>query len=104
MAKYAVFQNGSKQYKVFEGEELLLDKLKADKDTFEFANVVLVANDGKISLGNPFVKGASVQARILREEKGEKIHVVKYKAKSRYRKTIGHRSQLTRVKVEKIIS
>ncbi|MBI2590589.1 MAG: 50S ribosomal protein L21 [Candidatus Blackburnbacteria bacterium] len=102
--KYAVFQNGSHQYKVCEGDELLLDRLSGKlSEAVEFGQVVLVSDGGKVTLGNPYVAGAKIEAQILGEEKGEKIRVAKYKAKSRYRKVSGFRAKLTRVKVEKIV-
>ncbi|OGY09664.1 MAG: 50S ribosomal protein L21 [Candidatus Blackburnbacteria bacterium RIFCSPHIGHO2_01_FULL_43_15b] len=104
MQRYAVIQAGGHQYQVNEGDELLLDKLSAGVgEAIEFDHVVLVSNDGEVSLGNPFVIGAKVKAQVLGEEKGEKIRVAKYKAKSRYRKVNGFRAQLTRVKVENIV-
>lgn len=103
MDKYAIFQKGSKQYKVTEGEELLIDKLPTE-DAIEFDQVVLVADGDKVSIGQPFVKGAKIQASFVKAERGEKIRVFKYKSKSRYRKAKGHKSQLSRVKVEKIVS
>ncbi|MBI4028924.1 MAG: 50S ribosomal protein L21 [Candidatus Blackburnbacteria bacterium] len=102
--KYAVFQKGSHQYQVSEGDELLLDKLFVEAgEAIEFDKVALVASDGKVTLGTPFVTGAKIEAQVLGGEKGEKIRVAKYKAKSRYRKVNGFRAQLTRVKVEKIV-
>ena len=102
--KYAVFSQNGKQYKVSEGEEILMDHLNQEKGkTLEFNDVLLVVNDGKSSIGTPTVKGAQVQVQVLDQVKGDKIKVVKYKAKSRYRKSIGFRSQLTRVKIEQIL-
>lgn len=104
MSKYAVFKNGSHQYKVSEGDELLLNKLSGIlSEAVEFDQVVLVSNDGKVTLGNPNINGAKIKAQVFGEEKGEKIRVAKYKAKSRYRKVSGFRAKLTRVKIEKIV-
>lgn len=101
---YAVIKSGGKQYKVEEGKELLLErKFPTETKNVHLDEVMLVANGETIAIGDPFVKGAKVQVSVVGGEKGEKIYVKKYKAKSRYRRTIGHRSQYTRVKVEKII-
>lgn len=100
--KYAIVNNGGKQYRVEEGVELLLEGTHTGK-TLELAEVMLVSEDGKVNLGSPFLKGAKVQATIVGQALGEKIDVRKYKSKSRYRKAIGHRAQLTRVKVDKIV-
>lgn len=102
--RYAVFQNGIRQYRVCEGDEILVDKLgKVDKSA-SFDQVLLVVSDGEVKVGTPLVSGAKVEAQVLGEQKGEKIEVVKYKAKSRYRRHMGHRHQYTKVKVSKISS
>ena len=100
MAKYAVIRILGRQYKVSEGQELLIDKMNDLKLTPE---VLLVADGEKVSIGKPVVKDAKVTLKILKEvEKGEKIEVYHFKAKSRYRKHTGFRPQYTRVLVEKI--
>lgn len=99
---YAIVNYKGRQYKVSEGSELLLDKVGPRDKELELADVVLVNQDGKIKVGNPFVKGAKVICEILGEEKGKKVRVLKYKAKSRYRKLRGFRPQYTRVRVQKI--
>lgn len=99
--KYAVIRLQGHQYKVAEGEEILVDKL-VDPKKIE-VEVLLVSNDGKVSVGKPVVKDAKVTLKVVKEEeKGEKIHVRKYKAKSRYRKHVGFRASLTRLLVQKI--
>lgn len=104
MIKYAVFQNGIRQYKVSEGEEILVDRLAGVDKSASFDQVLLVVDDGKIKVGNPYVSNAKIEVQILGEEKGKKIEVIKYKAKSRYRKHTGHRHQYTRIKISKITS
>lgn len=100
MAKYAVIRLQGRQYKVSEGEELLVDKMNDLKLTPE---VLLVADGEKVEVGKPVVKDAKVTLKIVKEiEKGEKIEVYHFKAKSRYRKHTGFRPQYTRVLVEKI--
>lgn len=106
--KYAVVDIAGKQYKVEEGQEFVVDKLstqgtgKSTQATFE--NVLLVVDGDKAQIGNPYVKGAKVEAEILENLKGEKIRVLKYKAKSRYRKVRGFRASQTKIKITKIIS
>lgn len=99
--KYAVIKLNNNQYKVEEGEELLVDKLGESKPEVD---VLLVVDGEKVKVGKPKVRGAKVTFKVLGEEKGEKIHVRTYKAKSRYRKHIGFRPQYTKVKVLKITS
>ena len=101
MQKYAVIRLQGHQYKVSEGEEILVDKV-LDPKKFG-AEVLLVSEDGKTKIGKPTVKGVKVTFKVIKElEKGEKIHIRKYKAKSRYRKHTGFRPQYTRLLVQKI--
>lgn len=101
--KYAVIRTGGKQYKVCEGEELLVEKIEAEKKkTVDFDEVLLLVDGKKVHLGQPLVKGVKVKAKILEQIKGEKIRVAKFRAKSRYRRVKGHRQRLTKVKIEKI--
>ena len=101
MAKYAVIKISGHQYKVSEGEELLVDKIKDPKTTPE---VLLISDGEKLSLGKPTVIGAKVTFKILGEEKGEKIEVIKYRAKSRYRKHTGFRPSYSKIQILKITS
>lgn len=98
--KYAVIRIQGHQHKVSEGEELLVDKLGGTKAEPE---VLLVVNGDDIKVGTPIVTGARVKIKVLTEiEKGKKIDVLKYKAKSRYRKHIGFRPKYSRLLIEKI--
>ncbi len=96
---YAVVRIKGHQYKVSEGQEILVDRVGDGKVN---AEVLLVVKGDKISVGKPVVKDAKVTIKILGEEKGEKIDVYKYKSKSRYRRHTGFRSQLTRLLIQKI--
>ena len=98
--KYAVIRIKGNQYKVTEGQELLVDRLK---DTKIKPEVLLLVNNGKISIGKPTVKDAKVKIKVIEEEeKGKKIHIQKFRAKSRYRRKMGFRPLHTRLLVEKI--
>ena len=98
--KYAVIRLQNRQYKVSEGEELLVDKMNDLKLTPE---VLLVSDGEKVEVGKPVLKTAKVTLKVVTEvEKGEKIEVYHFKAKSRYKKHTGFRPQYTRVLVEKI--
>jgi large subunit ribosomal protein L21 len=101
MAKYAVIKISGHQFKVIEGQELLVDKIKDPKET---AEVLLISDGDKVSLGKPLVSGAKVTFKILGEEKGEKIEVRTYKAKSRSRKHIGFRPIYSKIQILKITS
>ncbi len=98
--KYAIIRLAGKQYKVEEGSILVVDKTKDEKPQPE---VLMSAKEGKYEIGTPVVKGVKIILKKLNDEKGDKIHVKKYKAKSRYRRKIGFRPQLTRFVIEKII-
>ena len=100
--QYAVIRSGGKQYKINVGDILTLDNLNTENKKIVFDDVLLVVNDGKINLGNPNVSGARVEASLIENKKGDKIRVSKYKAKVRFRKTIGFRARLSVVKIEKI--
>lgn len=100
MPKYAVVRIKGHQYKVAEGQEILVDKLGNEKPEPE---ILLLVKDDQVIVGKPTVSEAKVKIKILApEEKGEKIHVRKYKAKSRYRRHLGFRPRFTRLLVEKI--
>lgn len=100
MDKFAVIRIGGKQYRVTEGQEILVDKLTDLKTSPE---VLLFVEGDKIEVGTPVLKKAVVKVKVLAEvEKGEKIDIFKYKAKSRERRHVGFRPQYTRLLVEKI--
>lgn len=98
--KFAVIRIQGKQYRVTEGEEILVDKMNNLKIIPE---VLLFVDGEKIEVGTPVLKKAKVTVKVLKEvEKGEKIDIFKYKAKSRERRHVGFRAQYTRLLVEKI--
>ena len=96
---YAVVRIKGHQYKVSEGQEVLVDRIQDGKVE---ADVLLVSKEGKVKVGKPVVKDAKVTIKVVGDEKGEKIDVYKYKSKSRYRRHTGFRAQLTRLLVQKI--
>ncbi len=101
--KYAVIKVGGQQFKVSEGEELSVNKLPGKaKDKLSFDEVLLAVDGDKVKLGTPTIKGAKVSAAIVDQFKDKKVRILKFKAKSRYRRRQGHRQQLTRIKIVKI--
>jgi len=96
--KYAVVRIKGKQFKVFEGDNFLIDKVEGKLEP----EVLLYVDGDKIQIGDPLVKGVKVDIKVDGNEKGEKIDVLKYKAKSRYRKHIGFRPNYSRIKIQKI--
>ena len=100
MAKYAVIRIKGNQYKVTQGEEILVDKLMEAKLDPE---VLLVVVNGKVTVGKPKVKRVKVKVKVVNAQvKGKKLYVQKFKAKSRYRRKYGFRPVYTRLLVEKI--
>jgi large subunit ribosomal protein L21 len=96
----AVIRTGGKQYIVEPKTKLKIEKLeKAEGETIVFSDVLLIENDGKLEIGNPVVKGAEVEAKVLRQDKAEKIIVFKYKPKKRYKRKIGHRQPFTEIEI-----
>lgn len=99
MNKYAVIDLNGRQYKVSEGQELLVDKLGDEKPDIR---VLLFVSEKSVKIGTPDVSGAKVSYKVLGDERGKKVSVVKFKSKSRYRKKRGFRPDYTRLLVEKI--
>jgi len=100
---YAIIKTGGKQYKVAEGDVIMVEKLEANEgDEVVFDQVLTVVNDGDVKVGKPVVEGAKVTAKVTAQGKDKKILVFKYKAKSNYRKRQGHRQPFTKVAIEKI--
>jgi large subunit ribosomal protein L21 len=100
---YAVLETGSKQYRVSAGDELEVERLAVEAgQPVTFDRVLLVNNEGAISVGYPTVANASVVADVLKHIRGEKKVTFKMKRRKGYHKTIGHRQELTVVKVKEI--
>lgn len=100
---YAIIATGGKQYKVEEGSVLFIEKLEAEVDaTVIFDKVLAVSADDAMTFGAPYVEGATVTAKVVKHGKGEKIRIIKHKAKKGYRKRQGHRQPFTQVSIEKI--
>ena len=101
---YAVIEDGSHQYKVEEGDtfEVQRHDLADDQATIEFDRVVMIGDGADSTIGRPYVEGAKVVAKVVREVKGDKIDVIKFRRRKTYRRKTGHRQKYLQVKVEKI--
>lgn len=100
---YAIIQLQGKQYMVRKGDTITVDRLEEEAGkTIKVSDVLMVGDDKKSTVGAPTVKGATVTLKVEDHGKGEKIRVFKYKSKSRYRKTQGHRQLQTTLTVDSI--
>ncbi len=96
----AIIKTGGKQYIVSEGQKLKIEKLdRSEGDEFEFEQVLLFANGKEIKIGRPFVEDTKVSAKVLKQGRGEKKIVFRYKNKTRYKKKKGHRQPFTEVEI-----
>ena len=98
MSSYAIISLGGKQYRVREGERLLVDRLRADEGATVEPRVLLVGGNGTPDLA----PAATVTARVVGHELGEKIRIGKYRRRTGYKKHTGYRSRLTRIEIESI--
>lgn len=101
--KYAVVKIGGLQYKVFEGGQIEVNKLPLSAgEGLNVSDVLLAADEGKVKIGNPLLKGVTVKAKVEKQFFGEKLDIFKFKAKTGYRRKMGFRPQRTLLKIEKI--
>ena len=99
----AVIVTGGKQYTVSEGDVLYIEKLNAEEETtVKFDEVLAVLNGAETKIGTPVVEGASVEAKVVKNGKGKKLTILKYKAKKNEKKKMGHRQPYTKVEITKI--
>ena len=100
---YAVIKTGGKQYRVSEGDVIFVEKLAGEvDDALVFTDVLTVVQDGDVKIGAPFIEGAKVTGKVLKQDKNKKIIIYKYKSKANYRRKTGHRQPYTKVSIEKI--
>ncbi len=101
--KYAVVASGGKQYKVSEGETILVDQLPVEADSsYEFPEVLLFVDENLREIGTPTLSSVKVLGKILAHVRGEKVRVAKFKAKAKYRRVTGFRAALTKIQVDSI--
>ena len=99
----AVIVTGGKQYTVAEGDVLYIEKLAVEAEaTVKFDQVLAVLDGENTKIGAPVVEGAAVEAKVVKNGKGKKIDVLKYKPKKGEKKHIGHRQPYTKVEITKI--
>jgi len=99
---YAVIETGGKQYKVETGSVLFVEKLDVAADETVSFKVIALGGEGDIKVGTPYVDGASVSAKVLKNGKAKKITVFTYKSKKNEKRKMGHRQPYTKVQIETI--
>ena len=100
---YAVIKTGGKQYRVSLGEKLKVEQLAADVGSqVTIDQVLLVADGDKVSIGQPLVAGAKVQATVVNHGRGDKVRIFKMRRRKHYKKQQGHRQNFTEIQVDKI--
>ena len=101
---YAIVEIGGKQIKVEKDQKVYVNRLEGKEGSkITFDNILMLDNAGKILLGNPSIKGAAVEAKILKHLKDDKVIVFKKKRRKGYKVKNGHRQSLTQIMVEKIL-
>jgi large subunit ribosomal protein L21 len=102
---YAVLETGGKQYRVAPGDMLEIERIAGDEgQSHTFNRVLLVCDNGKVTIGSPTVASASVLVDIVEHKRGEKKIAFKMKRRKGYHRTVGHRQELTVVKIREITS
>jgi len=100
---HAIFETGGKQYRVKEGDEIYIEKLDADENSkIKFDKVLAVIGEDDPKIGSPYVKGATVTAKVIKSGKAKKIIVFKMKRRKGYHRKQGHRQPYTKVIIDKI--
>lgn len=100
---YAIVNIAGQQFKVQKDQQVIVHRLTGeDGKKLEFSDVVLVENNGKVTVGAPTVKGASVTARIVNHLRGDKVIIFKKKRRKGYQKQTGHRQDLTKIQIDSI--
>ena len=100
---YAIIESCGRQYKVAQGDVVFFEKIDAEEGKkVSFDKVILVSEDGKVQVGNPYVKDVKVEGKVVSHGKAKKIIVFKMKAKKNERKKHGHRQPYTKVEITSI--
>ena len=99
--EFAVIRTGGKQYLVFIGQKIQIEKVKKKEEEINFDEVLLLVKNDKVEIGKPLVEGAKVIGKILGEKKGKKIVILKHRPRSSYKVKKGHRQIYTIVEISK---
>ena len=101
---FAVIQTGGKQYKVKASEILKIERLKDTKDKIEFNDVLAYGDDNNLEVGAPFIKGAKVEAQLVKNGKNRTVLVFKKRRRQNSRRKNGHRQEYSMIRINKIFS
>jgi large subunit ribosomal protein L21 len=102
---YAIIVEDGRQYRVQEGDELIVHEREAEQGTtLTFGNVLAVSGSNGLTLGKPLVTGASVSAIVMGHVAGPKLVVQKFRRRKNYRRRTGHRQHYTKVRIDKIVT
>ena len=105
MNDFAIVKAGGKQYRVSTGDTVRVESLPADQgDTVTLDDVLMLSLDGNVEVGNPTINGATVEAEVVGKGRDKKVVILKFKAKTRYRRKNGHRQHYTDLRVTNINS
>ncbi|MEC7884503.1 MAG: 50S ribosomal protein L21 [Chloroflexota bacterium] len=105
MTDFAIVKAGGKQYRVSTGDTVRVESLPADQgDTVTLNDVLMLSLDGNVEVGNPTINGATVEAEVVGKGRDKKVVILKFKAKTRYRRKNGHRQHYTDLRVTNINS
>jgi large subunit ribosomal protein L21 len=100
---YAVVQTGGKQYRVKEGQTIKVEKLPVNvADHVEFDKVLMVSHGDNVTVGAPYLAGATVKGKVLEQGRHDKVKIIKFNRRKHHRKETGHRQYFTAIKIEKI--
>ena len=103
--RYAVIKTGGKQYRVAQGDKLRVEKLAGNVgDAISLSEVLLVGSGEGITIGKPLVGGAKVEAKIIAQDRGEKIIIFKFRRRKNYRRRSGHRQPFTALEITGLIA
>lgn len=101
---YAILKSGARQYRAVVGETILVEKLPVEVgEQLKLDQVLLIADEDQVKVGQPTVEGARVLATVVAQEKGPKVKIFKYRPSKRYRRRAGHRQRYTRLRVDEIV-
>ena len=101
---FAVIQTGGKQYKVKASDILKIERLKEAKDKIEFNDVLAYGDDKTLEVGSPFIKGAKVEAKLIKNTKNRTVLIFKKRRRQNSRRKNGHRQQYSLIKINKIFN